>query len=68
MPFFWQAGGEILDETGNFTLDSDACVEALTYYDSFFEEGLAPPRPWSRVAVETEFARARSARSSADRG
>ncbi len=26
-----------------FTLDSDACVEALTYYDSFFEEGLTPP-------------------------
>jgi multiple sugar transport system substrate-binding protein len=42
MPFFWQAGGEILDESGNFSLDSDACVQALTYYDSFFEEGLSP--------------------------
>lgn len=42
MPFFWQAGGEILDESNNFTLDSDACVEALTYYDSFFEAGLTP--------------------------
>jgi len=42
MPFFWQAGGEILDDGGTFTLDGDACVEALTYYDSFFEEGLSP--------------------------
>jgi len=42
MPFFWQAGGEILDDAGNFTLGSDACVQALTYYDSFFEEGLSP--------------------------
>lgn len=43
MPFFWQAGGEILDGDGAaFTLDGDACVQALTYYDSFFEEGLSP--------------------------
>ena len=42
MPFFWQAGGEIVDEDINFTLDSEACVEAMTFYDSFFEEGLAP--------------------------
>ncbi|MEP7082098.1 MAG: sugar ABC transporter substrate-binding protein [Chloroflexota bacterium] len=42
MPFFWQAGGEILDDGGSFTLDGEACVEALTYYDSYFEEGLSP--------------------------
>lgn len=41
MPFFWQKGGEIIDDAGNFTLDSPACVDALTYYDSFFEEGLS---------------------------
>ncbi len=56
MPFFWQAGGEILDESGNFTLDSDACVEALTYYDSFFEEGLAPTAALEPGALETGFA------------
>jgi len=56
MPFFWQAGGEILDESGNFTLDSDACVEALTYYDSFFEEGLAPTAAMEPGALETGFA------------
>jgi multiple sugar transport system substrate-binding protein len=55
MPFFWQAGGEILDDENNFTLDSDACVEALTYYDSFFEEGLAQPSV-SDVPVEAQFA------------
>jgi multiple sugar transport system substrate-binding protein len=55
MPFFWQAGGEITDEEGNFTLDSDACVEALTYYDSFFEEGLSRAAV-SDVPVESEFA------------
>jgi multiple sugar transport system substrate-binding protein len=42
MPFFWQAGGDIIDDSGAFTLDSEACVSALTYYDSYFEEGLAP--------------------------
>jgi multiple sugar transport system substrate-binding protein len=55
MPFFWQAGGEIMDEENNFTLDSEACVEALTYYDSFFEEGLAQPSV-SDVPVEGQFA------------
>ena len=51
-----RAGGEILDESGNFTLDSDACVEALTYYDSFFEEGLAPTAALEPGALETGFA------------
>ena len=55
MPFFWQAGGEIVDDENNFTLDSDACTEALTYYDSFFEEGLAQPSV-SDVPVEAQFA------------
>ncbi len=56
MPFFWQAGGAIMDEEGSaFTLDSEACVEALTFYDSFFEEGLAQATT-SDVPVETQFA------------
>jgi multiple sugar transport system substrate-binding protein len=55
MPFFWQAGGEIMDDEGNFTLDSQACTDALTFYDSFFEEGLAPPAA-SDVPVEGQFA------------
>ena len=44
MPFFWQAGGEIVDADNNFTLDSEACVESMTFYDSFFENGLARRR------------------------
>jgi multiple sugar transport system substrate-binding protein len=55
MPFFWQAGGEILGEGGEFTLDSEACVEALTFYDSFFEEGLTAPAAADNP-VEGEFA------------
>ena len=55
MPFFWQAGGDMLDESGSFTLGSEACVEALTFYDSFFEEGLTPPAV-SDVPVEASFA------------
>ncbi len=56
MPFFWQAGGEIMDEGGTaFTLDSEACVEALTFYDSFFEEGLTAPAA-ADVPVEGQFA------------
>ncbi len=55
MPFFWQAGGEILGEGGEFTLDGEACVEALTFYDSFFEEGLTAPAA-ADVPVEGEFA------------
>jgi multiple sugar transport system substrate-binding protein len=55
MPFFWQAGGEIVDEENDFTLDSEACVEALTFYDSFFENELAQPTV-SDVPVEAQFA------------
>ncbi len=57
MPFFWQAGGEIMGDDGAFTLDGEPCVEALTYYDSFFEEGLTPPAA-EDVPVEGRFANA----------
>ncbi|MBE1878085.1 extracellular solute-binding protein [Myceligenerans sp. TRM 65318] len=49
LPFYWQAGGEIMDDAGEFTLDNDAQVEALEYYSSFMRDGLAPP-----VLVEDE--------------
>ena len=41
LPFFWQNGGEILSEDGQFQLDSPEMVEALEYYKSFIDEGLA---------------------------
>jgi len=42
VPFLWSNGGDIMNDAGEFTLDSPEAVEALTYYDSFFEDGLAP--------------------------
>jgi len=42
LPFLWSNGGQIVDDSGAFALDSPEAVEALTYYDSFFEEGLSP--------------------------
>lgn len=43
MPFAWQAGAQLTNEDGTeFTIDSPEFVEALTYYQSLFEEGLAP--------------------------
>lgn len=55
LPFFWQAGGEVQGEDGTFTLGGEACVDALTFYDSFFEEGLTPPAA-EDVPVEGRFA------------
>ena len=56
MPFFWQAGGEIMDADGAaFTLDGEPCVAALSYYDSFFEEGLTAPAPGD-LPLEGQFA------------
>jgi multiple sugar transport system substrate-binding protein len=48
-PFYWQAGGEIMDDAGEFALDNDAQVKALDYYSSFMRDGLAP-----QVLVEDE--------------
>ena len=56
MPFFWQAGGEIMDADGAaFTLDGEPCVAALTYYDSYFEDGLTAPAPGD-LPLEGQFA------------
>ena len=40
-PFIWSNGGDIYNGT-DFTLDSPQAVDALSFYDSFFEEGLSP--------------------------
>jgi multiple sugar transport system substrate-binding protein len=57
IPFFWQQGGEIVDDSGNFTIGSEACVEALTYYDSFNEEGLSPAADFPEIVIEEAFAK-----------
>jgi multiple sugar transport system substrate-binding protein len=40
MPFVWQNGGDIYDGK-QFTLDTPEVVEALDYYKSFYDSGLA---------------------------
>lgn len=42
LPFLWSNGGDVMNENGEFTLNTPEAVEALTFYDSFFEEGLSP--------------------------
>jgi multiple sugar transport system substrate-binding protein len=41
-PFLWSNGGDVVDASGNPTLNSPQAVEALTFYDSFFTDGLTP--------------------------
>jgi len=41
-PFFWSNGGQIMNDAGEFGLDSPEAIEALEFYDSFFEDGLSP--------------------------
>jgi multiple sugar transport system substrate-binding protein len=41
-PFLWSNGGKVIDDSGTFQLDSQQAVDALTFYDSFFQNGLAP--------------------------
>ncbi|TNC20542.1 extracellular solute-binding protein [Georgenia sp. 311] len=43
LPFAWQAGAVITNEDATeFTFDTPEFVEALTYFQSFFTDGLAP--------------------------
>ena len=41
-PFLWSNGGDVVDASGNPALNSTQAVEALTFYDSFFKDGLTP--------------------------
>jgi multiple sugar transport system substrate-binding protein len=41
-PFLWSNGGDVVDASGNPALNSPQAVEALTFYDSFFKDGLTP--------------------------
>lgn len=38
-PFFWSAGGEIVDAEGNLTIDSAAGLEALTFMNEIAQKG-----------------------------
>lgn len=41
-PFLWSNGGDVVDASGKPALNSPQAVEALTFYNSFFDEGLTP--------------------------
>lgn len=41
-PYFWGAGGEIVDEEGNLTIDSEAGLEATEFLYSLLENGYVP--------------------------
>ncbi|SCL24561.1 sugar ABC transporter substrate-binding protein [Micromonospora inyonensis] len=53
LPFVWQNGGDVRAD-GVFTLDRPETVEALAYYRSFFDEGLAP-KDLAQGALEPGF-------------
>jgi multiple sugar transport system substrate-binding protein len=55
LPFVWQKGGDVVNESGELTLDSPEVVEALEYYQSFFKEGLTSPSVPEGFAVEQGF-------------
>ncbi|HEY6057659.1 MAG TPA: extracellular solute-binding protein, partial [Candidatus Limnocylindrales bacterium] len=42
LPFLWSNGGKVMDDQGKFQLNSPQAVEALTFYNSFFKDGLSP--------------------------
>ena len=41
-PYFWGAGGEIVDEEGNLTIDSKEGLEATKFLYSLKEQGILP--------------------------
>ena len=46
LPFGWSGGAELMDTTGGtWSLDSPEWVKAMTYYQSFFTDGIANPAP-----------------------
>lgn len=58
LPFAWSNGVSLTNDEGTeYTLDSPEMVEALEYYDSFFEEGLSPTRLLDAGELESGFAK-----------
>jgi multiple sugar transport system substrate-binding protein len=54
-PILWSNGGDVVDASGKPTLNSPQAVEALTFYNSFFEEGLTPKTTPANFAIEAAF-------------
>lgn len=54
LPFVWQNGGEVVDGD-EFTFDSPEVIEALDYYKSFFDDGLASKAKLGNEELEPKF-------------
>lgn len=55
LPLMWANGGQVVnDDATEFVFDSPENVEALTYYQSFFEEGIANKAP-AQGTTEQDF-------------
>ena len=57
LPFGWSSGAELMDDgSTTWTLDTPEWNKALSYYQSFFTEGIANPTPNSGAgAAESAF-------------
>ncbi len=42
LPMFWSFGADIQDQSGNYTLNTPQAVQAIAFYQSLFQNGLAP--------------------------
>ena len=59
-PFMWMAGADIYDAEGKITVDTPEMAQALDYWGSFYQEGIAPGSlqigPWDIGNVGTGIA------------
>lgn len=55
MPFAWEAGADMVGPDQKFTLDTPAMQKALTFYNSFFAEGLSSKDKPADGAVDSGF-------------
>ncbi len=57
MPFAWSKGATLTnDDASEYTLDSPEMTDALTFYKSFFDDGLSPTRTLDAGELESGFA------------
>jgi multiple sugar transport system substrate-binding protein len=57
MPFAWSKGATLTnDDASEYTIDSPEMTDALTFYKSFFDDGLSPTRTLDAGELESGFA------------
>lgn len=54
-PFFWSAGGEIVDDAGNLTIDSDAGKTAVNFINEMAQKGYLGTTPTACDDILTPF-------------